>query len=176
MCGHLPRSLGSNALNFAHCRTHSSFLFFFFQVLEAYTSERAWRKLREGGFANIQRYFSISNAVAGLSATLKATLGLAATTNDERAATTKAQHSSTPALHVLGSSSTAAAAAIVTPANRVDAAASLTKQQAARREHLAYGACAVDASCTCPAELRANFAKSAFGLGPEEENYGLPAR
>ena len=147
-------------------------------MLEAYTSERAWRKLREGGFANIQRYFSISNAVAGLSATLKATLGQAATTNDEKTATTMAQESSTTALQVLGSSSSSSSTATsLALSGHRGAVPALTVHQAARREHLAYGACAVDASCTCSTELRANFARSAFSLSPEgEEDHEPPAR
>lgn len=144
-------------------------------MLEAYTSERAWRKLREGGFTNVQQHFSISNAVAGLAATLQVVLGrpqshpdetfsASAATAIEPAAATGAPATTTtiPAmLELLGGSATASSAAPFIAGAR-------TPHQAARRRRLAFGGCAVDATCTCTAELRADFARSAFGLGFEE--------
>jgi len=100
---------------------------------------------------------------------LKATLrqSTAAANNDRNTVATAAAQDTAPTatLQVLGSSS-AATATLATPANQGGTAAvAPTSHQAARTEHLTYGACAVDASCTCSADLRDRFAWSAFGLG-----------
>ena len=111
------------------------------QVLEAYTSERVWRRLRAGGFSNIRTYFSISQAVHGMVDTLDVALNGKAVAN---------RRSSSSSNSGAGGSGLDAYSNPLTHGDDGQADGS-----AAARARLAFGGCALDPRCACsPQGLR----------------------